>query len=118
MKLTEALDVILLDIKDKNLTAKNVHYSTIQVNLRNAKIVSEFVLREKLKRRKFIVDVSEYFNLLIIQIESMKDSPKELDFIVLCKELKTLFVEGHMDINVALLLGDIGSNDFHYHDYF
>ena len=114
MKMNNVMDELMTKIISKQLIPMNKPYQYIQDNLYKCKIVVEHILQQKYKGTMYCVDVSEYFNLIVIRMSNDNNNfNKDNEYIKLCKDFKELFTEsGLYDINVALLSGNISKNDY------
>ena len=114
MKMNMIMDELMAKISSKQLIPMNKPYQYIQDNLYKCKIVIEHILQQKYKDVMYSVDVSEYFNLIVIRMANEDNNfNKDNEYIKLCKDFKELFTEsGLYDINVALLTGNINENNY------
>ncbi len=117
MKLEEHMETIYNNIDVKKV--KGTSYQILQENLLKAKTIVDFVLSHKCKNRRYKTDVSEYFNLIIIRVDSyMTGITEEGNFAIMCKDFKELFMESGVEINIAILLGSIDKNDYYFSIYY
>ena len=114
MKMNTIIDELMNEISSKQLIPMNKPYQYIQDNLYKCKIVIEHILQQKYKDTMYCVDVSEYFNLIVIRMSNDNNNfNKDNEYIKLCKDFKELFIEsGLYDINIALLSGNLTKNDY------
>lgn len=103
----------LLEKYDK--IPRDKSYRDIQENLRKCKIVVEHILKEKCKDDMFLVDISEYFNWIIVRVNSTRfDVEDEILYNDIIKKFKELFIENNLDINISIVLGSIKRDRYFY----
>lgn len=113
MKLEEHMETIYNNIDIKKVRGNS--YQILHDNLMKAKTIVDFVLSHKCKNKRYKTDVSEYFSLIIIRIDScLMTIPEEGTYAILCKDFKELFLESGVEINIAILLGSIDKNDYYF----
>ena len=72
-------------------------------------------MTEKCKGRYFTTDVSEYFNLIVIRVETALDNiEEEAMYTQMCRDFKDLFPECGIEINIAMFLGNIKNDNYFY----
>lgn len=115
MKFGDTLNNVLTEIRVRGRLPVGIPVSQLQTQLLQCKIVMEQVLNEKYKGVYFKIDVSEYFNLIIIRVATVDDGlDTEANYTQLCKDFKDLFTECGIRINVAIFLGNIEKDDYFY----
>ena len=109
--LTETRD--LLENYDKIPSDKS--YRIVQENLRKCKIVVDHIMEEKCDGNLYLVDISEYFNWIIIRVNSTRfNIEDEILYTDMCKKFKELFIENDLDINITMVLGSLKRDRYFY----
>lgn len=112
MDMNNAVDIILDKIKKNGLIPNNKPYNVIQDNLSKCTMVVNHILSMTCDLM-YKVDVSEYFNLVMIRIDTQDFGPEAcVHYINTCKKFKETFTESGIEVNVAIMLGDIGKNEY------
>ena len=115
MKMEYGLNKILDEIRNKGRLPINIPLPQLQANLLHCKMVIEHIMTEKCKGRCFTTDVSEYFNLIVVRVETALDSiEEEAMYTQMCKDFKDLFTECGIEINLAIFLGNVKEDDYFY----
>ena len=115
MKLNDMLKDTQEQLKRFDCIPKSSSYREVQENLRKCEIVVDHILREKLKGQLYFIDVSEYFNLIIVRVDSGKPSIDDMDQLdKYCKDFKQLFSENDVNINITFLLGNVKKDKYYY----
>ena len=114
MKMNSVIDKVLEKITKNNLNLDHANYSMVQDNLYKCKSVIEFILGEISKDEPYKIDVTEYFNLIVIRMNkkgflSYKDSK---DYYDIFKKFQSLFKESGIQINLVILVGDLKLNNY------
>lgn len=115
MRMNNVIDDISRHIREKGLLPINKPYSLIQENLGKCKLVVEHILKQKCENVMYKVDTSEYFNLVVIRIDCNEiNYNNSLYYMDICKKFKETFTESGVEVNVALFLGDLDSNNYKF----
>lgn len=115
MKMEYSLNKILDEIRNKGRLPINIPLCQLQTNLIHCKMVIEHIMTEKYKGRYFTTDVSEYFNLIVIRVETALDNiEEEAMYTQMCRDFKDLFTECGIEINIAMFLGNIKNDNYFY----
>lgn len=115
MKMEYGLNKILDEIRNKGRLPINIPLCQLQTNLLQCKLVIDHIMTEKCKGRYFTTDVSEYFNLIVIRVETAKDTiEEEALYTQMCKDFKDIFTDCGIPINIAIFLGDIKNDNYFY----
>ena len=115
MKMEHGLNKILDEIINKGRLPIDIPLHQLQTNLLHCKMVVDHILSEKCKGRKFTTDTSEYFNLIVIRIETINNTiDEEVKYTQMCKDFKDLFTECGIKINLAIFLGNIHDDNYFY----
>ena len=115
MKMEYGLNKILDEIRNKGRLPIDIPLYQLQTNLLHCKMVIEHIMSEKCKGRRFTTDVSEYFNLIVIRVETVLNSiEEEATYTQMCKDFKDLFTECGIEINLAMFLGNIKDDNYFY----
>ena len=115
MKLNDILKDTQEQLKRFDCIPKSSAYREVQENLRKCEIVVDHILREKLKGCLYFTDVSEYFNQIIVRVDSGKPSIDDMNQLdKYCKDFKQLFLENNININITFLLGNVKKDKYYY----
>lgn len=115
MRLNEMISDTQSYLEYNERIPKEMPYRIIQENLRKCEVVVDHILREKCHRLIYFVDVSEYFNHLIVRVDTGRPSIDDLNqFDNYCKEFKELFLENGIDINISFVLGNVKRDKYFY----
>ena len=114
MKMNDVIDKVLERITKNNKNLDHANYSMVQDNLYKCRSVIEFILGEISKDEPYKIDVTEFFNLIVIRMNkkgniSYKDSKEYYDIF---KKFKAVFNESGIQINLVILVGDLGMNNY------
>ena len=115
MKMEYGLNKILDEIRNKGRLPINTPLCQLQTNLIHCKMVIEHIMTEKCKGRYFTTDVSEYFNLIVIRVETALNSiEEEAMYTQMCRDFKYLFTECGIELNLAMFIGNIKNDNYFY----
>ena len=106
--LTETRDLL----ENYNKIPRDKSYRIIQENLR---IVVDHIMEETCNEKLYLVDISEYFNWILVRVDSTKfDIEDEILYTDICKKFKELFIENDLDIDITILLGIVKKDEYYY----